>query len=312
VNTENLSPAMTKAIEAGGTNNTVIGNALVKRGIFMEAGTGPEPSAGHPFRFFPIAVQIETVPSFENGPSGVGCFPPAGIANLNTIEGADVMEAVRVPAATVSRSPEEIAEDAAVKQADGDRAAVEAEMQKYEIAITNLALPAHDWELAKAEMHRASGYYMAGNHIEALHIYRHASEMWARVVRLRSEFPDAPEWRQENIKTALMTMGTVVYPEGTPEHAAYREELTAALREFAEPEPTSYRIEFERIGRYNPGPITVSATLSPEEMAKEVRRYAARFLVTRYGFVVTVDVDARTVRIEGGRFGAGTLVPITE
>jgi hypothetical protein len=36
VNTENLTPASVKAIEDGGTNNAVIGRALVKRGVMVE------------------------------------------------------------------------------------------------------------------------------------------------------------------------------------------------------------------------------------------------------------------------------------
>jgi hypothetical protein len=42
VNIENLTPAQTKAINAGGTNNAVIGKSLEKRGIMAPRGDGGE------------------------------------------------------------------------------------------------------------------------------------------------------------------------------------------------------------------------------------------------------------------------------
>lgn len=49
INAENLTPAQTKAIEAGGTNNAVIGGSLVKRGIFEK--NEENLNGGHSFKF---------------------------------------------------------------------------------------------------------------------------------------------------------------------------------------------------------------------------------------------------------------------
>jgi len=54
VNTENLSTASVKAIEAGGTNNVLIGRALVKRDVFEETENGI-------FRFMPTAEYLNSV-----------------------------------------------------------------------------------------------------------------------------------------------------------------------------------------------------------------------------------------------------------
>lgn len=50
------TPAQTKAIEAGGTNNVPVGNSLVKKGIFEDSGKGL-----HEFRFVPVGTMAKEI-----------------------------------------------------------------------------------------------------------------------------------------------------------------------------------------------------------------------------------------------------------
>lgn len=61
MNIENLTPAQTKAIEAGGTNNAVIGGSLVKRGVF-------EKTEGGIFKYMPAAEFLNWESSLNASP----------------------------------------------------------------------------------------------------------------------------------------------------------------------------------------------------------------------------------------------------
>jgi hypothetical protein len=52
------------------------------------------------------------------------------------------------------------------------------------------------------------------------------------VAALRAEHPTATPERQDEIVARLANLGTVVYPEGTPEYEAYRKALRSALAEW--------------------------------------------------------------------------------
>jgi hypothetical protein len=72
-------------------------------------------------------------------------------------------------------------------------------------------------------------------------------------------------------------------------------------------------IKFERIGRSGTTPadrltLTIPAEHAgdPDKVAHLVFRHARRNLVSSE-FGVTVDLDAGTVSLEGGRYGRGTI-----
>lgn len=72
------------------------------------------------------------------------------------------------------------------------------------------------------------------------------------------------------------------------------------------PTLTRYRVDFERIGRRRDvAPLEVAAPAAGE-LADEVAEYARRYLGSRF-FVVVVDLEQMTGRIEGGRFGTFTI-----
>lgn len=342
MNTENLSPAMTKAIEAGGTNNTVIGNALVKRGIFVEAGTAPEPSAGHPFRFIPFPLPEPTFTISEEEieenaavkladtirrdeemfaekiaeDGGIGCFPPVEdtfdavehiskqeMPDLSTVTGEPAIEAVRVDADTVSWMEEQNAHI----EAEGARIIAETRQAIEEAgrSIAELNLTPVDVEKVKFEFVTVRNFLAGGNPIEAKRLAIRTAEMWARVVRLRGEFEAAPEWRKERITAALATMGTVVYPEGTPEHTRYREELTEALKTFREG-PARWRITFDRVGRFSPGVVPAFEYNAGEDAASvsaRLRSHLSRYLTSKD---FSIRFESEHLLIEDGRFGTGT------
>lgn len=126
MNTDNLTAAQRKAIDAGGTKNAVIGGSLVKRGIFEKNDAADAP------------------------------FPYRLTAEYMTFENAKPVPAVQV----IGRE----------QRAETDE-----------------------------------------------------------IRSLRDEFPGASEDRQEEIRIRLAQLGTVVYPAGTPEYDAYRENLRKAL-----------------------------------------------------------------------------------
>lgn len=311
---------------------------------------------------------IETIPSFENGPAGIGCFPPVEeiaeaeetiaafleaapefhispeeipaevLEAVRTMEGAPVIEAKRVPAATFSLSEQEIAENAAVKLADTIRrdeemyaekvaedtvswmeerkAHLEAEAARInaealqacvdaEENIRTLALPTVDAEKARFDLETARMFVKNGDPIEGKRMAKRTAEMWARVQRLRGEFEAAPEWRKERITAALATMGTVVYPEGTPEYTRYREELTEALTAFAAG-PVRWRVTFERVGRFSPGVVPAfeyNTTETMDSVEARLRSHLRRYLTSKE-FAITFEGER--LLIEGGRFGSGT------
>jgi hypothetical protein len=278
VNVENLSPAMMKAIETGGTNNAVIGRALVKRGIFMEAGTGPEPSAGHPFRYIP--------------------FPAATI------------ETPKTPEATVFTTPADRAEEWTVLRADMARGDAENAIAEAERRIAALNLPAGDMKLIAGDFELMRTTVAEGIPYEAARLAVRTVEVWNRVIRLRAAYATAPDWRKERISIALATLGTVVYPEGTPEYAEYRAKLTEELNRWKNGEAAKeerYRIEFERIGRfYEPRDFHYHSAETPDDVMKRLREFVEHYLTSR-SFSITFEDTS--VLIEGGRFGRGRVRP---
>ena len=70
-----------------------------------------------------------------------------------------------------------------------------------------------------------------------------------------------------------------------------------------------YHIEFERVGRTR-GVIMGVTKTTPGEIAEEVHGLARRFLLSRH-YEVQVDLDAGTVKIDGGRYGEGTIREVT-
>ena len=55
------------------------------------------------------------------------------------------------------------------------------------------------------------------------------------IAALRAEWSDdLPEWHKEGIRNKLASLGTVVYPPGSPEYVAYEAKLKAALAEWSQ------------------------------------------------------------------------------
>ncbi len=159
MNIDNITPAQTKAIENGGTNNAVIGGSLVKRGIMVAQADMSR--AIIPFKFVlsaEYATATETAALIEDAP------------------------------------------------ADADFAAA---MQKEEDATPT----SEDFEIAQENR-------------------RIADEKDAEIERLRAEYDDADDDRREEIRIQLFHFGTVVYPEGSTEHAEYAAKLRAALAQW--------------------------------------------------------------------------------
>lgn len=144
MDTQNLTPASVKAIENGGTNNAVIGRALVKRGVMVEQ--------------------------------------------------ADVSRSI-IPFKFVLSAEYAAADEA--KYAD----AIEAEENEQDNG-------AHEaWQIEQWN----------------------AEDRERTIEALRTEFEDADDERREEIRNELARMGTVVYPEGSPQHAEYMTKLRTAL-----------------------------------------------------------------------------------
>lgn len=171
--------------------------------------------------------------------------------------------------------------------------------------LAELNLPAVDVEKVKFEIETARNFLTSETPWEASRHAKRTAEMWARVVRLRGEFASAEDWRKERITAALATMGTVVYPEGTPEYEEYRKSLTEALDAWKKG-PERYRIVFERIGRYNaPEAFEYNSDETPESVEARLRARIAPMLTSReFGF----HFEGDTLLIEGGRFGRGEVV----
>jgi hypothetical protein len=145
VNTENLTPASVKAIEDGGTNNAVIGRALVKRGVMVEQADVTRSII--PFKF---VLSAEYVTSTETH------FAETMTAEEDAQESAGTSEA---------------------------------------------------WQIAQWN----------------------EDEKNREIGALRTEFEDADDDRREEIRVRLFELGTVVYPEGSPQHEQYAADLKAAL-----------------------------------------------------------------------------------
>lgn len=195
-----------------------------------------------------------------------------------------------------------------VSQKAGKFREVLATIEESGRAIAELNLPSSDAEKVKREFENARSFLTTHSPWEAGRLAKRSAEMWARVVRLREQFEDAPEWRKERITAALATMGTVVYPEGTPEHAAYREALTEALGEFKNG-PKRWRITFERVGMYRNVPaFEYNAGETEESVAARLRTHLRPYLISSsFAF----SFEDKTLLIEGGRFGRGTAAPIS-
>ncbi len=180
-----------------------------------------------------------------------------------------------------------------------------AEIEESGRALAELSLPAVDVAKVKAQIENARSFLTTHSPWEAGRLAKRSAEMWARVVRLRGEFEAAPEWRKERITAALATMGTVVYPEGTPEHTAYREELTEALAAF-KAGPVRWRVTFERVGRFSPGVVPAfeyNDSETPDSVSARLRSHLRRYLTSRE---FSIDFEGERLMIEGGRFGSGT------
>jgi hypothetical protein len=289
VNIENLSPAMTKAIEAEGTTNAILGNALVKRGI-MEKVDGR-------FILTMEYVKFANRDADEDEPT----------REMGPVEAEEEVRANLIDDSTISfmQDRDRIADETRLRLiTDAKR-----DIEEAGRALAELNLPAVDVEKVKFEIETARNFLEGETPWEASRHAKRTAEMWARVVRLRSEFADAPDWRKERITVALATMGTVVYPEGTPEHEKYGQDLTAALSEWKTTGEERWVIEFRRIGRVeNPKPLYVACFERPDALAEKIHRYAAKFLTSR-SFEVDVNIlgASGTVLIEGGRFGEGTI-----
>lgn len=112
MNTENLTPAQIKATENGGTNNAVIGNSLVKRGIMADTGKGL-----HEYRFsitdewiaYVTGVTVEDVQDFA--------------AALDSMDEEQKIAAIIEDAAEDARYAEEIGKE----EAEADKHAGEYE-----------------------------------------------------------------------------------------------------------------------------------------------------------------------------------------
>lgn len=126
MNTENLTPAQIKATENGGTNNAVIGNSLVKRGIMADTGKGL-----HEYRFsitdewiaYVTGETVETVRDFA--------------AALESMDEEQKLEAIIEDAAEDAHYAETIGkeEDSADKHAgEYERAQIDRENEADRIA----------------------------------------------------------------------------------------------------------------------------------------------------------------------------------
>lgn len=175
--------------------------------------------------------------------------------------------------------------------------------------VAGLGLYEVDLKQAERNFSTARGLLSTEVPFDAVRLAERTAEMWARVKRLREEFEEAPEWRKERITAALAAMGTVVYPEGSPQHAEYSKALAEVLKEFREA-PQRWRITFERIGRFSSrtaASFDYSSDEKPEDVDKRLRAHLGRYLTSRE---FNYTFEGSTLLIEGGRFGRGEATQI--
>lgn len=84
------------------------------------------------------------------------------------------------------------------------------------------------------------------------------------ILALRAEFPDATDERKAEIQVRLAILGTVVYPEGTPEYEEYRRKLRAALADWVEEGRQSLVADVEVIKDEGGQPRQVAVTRVPD------------------------------------------------